>query len=75
MKTITEKIRTQNSLGKANFSPIVDWNKQKEEKNICWRDFPMKNAQNNRKLKRPMCYYYDTWEEYMYNHQNDDYII
>ena len=75
MTTITEKIRTQNKSGQTNFSPIVDWNKQSIEKNQSWRDYPMKNVWNNRKLKKSASYYYDTWESYTKNHQNDDYII
>ena len=52
--------------------PIVDWKIQYSEKNVHWGDFPMKNYNTGRKLKRSCDYYYSSWDEYINKTLNYD---
>ena len=68
-KKISHRIRTR--IEKKNIS--VDHPQQHQEKNVWWGDFPAYNTRTGRKLRKTLCYYFDSWEDYIEHGGEDTY--
>ena len=53
--------------------PIVDWERQNQERNIHWGDFPMINFNTGRRLRKNCDFYYSSWDEYVKETKGFDY--
>ena len=53
------------AVEKRNIS--VNHPQQQIEKNIDWRDYPCMNTRTERKLRKNLGYYFESWKDYITN--------